>query len=112
MGSCKGLHYNASQKFKCEVLYQDKLVAECFMDKNRLFWASRRGMLELDIILQTFLENTYDELKPAEQALYQGLLGCEDQDLFAWLMGRKEPENKGTATIVTIIRDTQRVFAR
>ncbi len=86
-------------------------MAKCTMDKNRLFWASRRGMLELDIILQTFLENTYDQLKPAEQSLYQHLLGCEDQDLFAWLMGRKEPEDKDTAAIVGIIRDSQRVPA-
>ena len=77
------------------------------MDKNRLFWASRRGMLELDIILQRFLENTYDQLKTEEQALYQHLLGGEDQDLFAWLMGREEPEDKGTATIVAIIRASQ-----
>lgn len=86
-------------------------MAECTMDKNRLFWASRRGMLELDIILQTFLENAYDDLKPAEQSLYQLLLGCEDQDLFAWLMGREEPEDKDTATIITIIRDSQRAPA-
>ena len=86
-------------------------MAECIMDKNRLFWASRRGMLELDIILQTFLENAYDQLKPAEQSLYQHLLGCEDQDLFAWLMGREEPEDKDTATIIAIIRDSQRAPA-
>ncbi|OUS11840.1 hypothetical protein A9Q89_07595 [Gammaproteobacteria bacterium 53_120_T64] len=78
------------------------------MDKNRLFWASRRGMLELDIILQTFLEAAYDQLQPAEQLLYQDLLGCEDQDLFAWLMGRDIPEDKNTASIIAIIRASQR----
>lgn len=77
------------------------------MDKNRLFWASRRGMLELDIILQAFLENSYDQLQPAEQLLYQQLLGCEDQDLFTWLMGRTVPEDEDTATIVAIIRASQ-----
>ncbi len=79
------------------------------MNKNRLFWASRRGMLELDIILQTFMEHSYDQLKYEEQLLYQELLGCEDQDLFAWLMGRCEPEDKNTAIIITIIRACQRV---
>lgn len=82
-----------------------------FMDKNRLFWASRRGMLELDIILQTFLENTYDQLKPEEQLLYHDLLGCEDQNLFAWLMGREEPQDKGTGKIIAIIRSSQHVPA-
>ena len=111
MCSCSGLHYNATRRFRCELLHRDQSVAECIMDKNRLFWASRRGMLELDIILQTFLENTYDQLKPAEQSLYQHLLGCEDQDLFAWLLGREEPEDKDTATIIAIIRDSQRAPA-
>jgi len=78
------------------------------MEKSRLFWASRRGMLELDIILQTFLEEAYDQLKPAEQALYQHLLGEEDQDLFTWLMGREVPEDKNTATIIALIRTSQR----
>ena len=81
------------------------------MDKNRLFWASRRGMLELDIILQTFLEEAYDQLEPEEQSLYQHLLGGEDQDLFAWLMGRSVPEDKNTATIIAIIRASQRAHA-
>ena len=77
------------------------------MDKKRLFWASRRGMLELDIILQAFLDCTYDKLKPEEQLLYHDLLGCEDQDLFAWLMGREEPQDEATATIIAIIRSSQ-----
>lgn len=82
------------------------------MDKNRLFWASRRGMLELDIMLQRFLENTYDQLKPEEQLLYQHLLACEDQDLFAWLMNREEPEDQDTARIIAIIRASQHASTR
>ena len=32
------------------------------MEKNRLIWASRRGMLELDLMLQPFVEQHYDQL--------------------------------------------------
>ena len=81
------------------------------MDKDRLFWASRRGMLELDIILQAFLETTYDQLQSEEQLLYQDLLNCEDQDLFAWLMAREEPQDEATATIIAMIRASQRAPA-
>ena len=81
------------------------------MNKNRLFWASRRGMLELDIILQAFLDTAYDQLTPEEQLLYQGLLGCEDQDLFAWLMGRETPRDEAAATIIAIIRSSQHASA-
>jgi len=111
VGSCTGLHYNATGNLRVNCFLGDQSVVERTMDKNRLFWASRRGMLELDIILQTFLEEAYDELKPEEQSLYQHLLGCEDQDLFAWLMGRNVPEDQDTARIVAIIRGSQRAPA-
>jgi antitoxin CptB len=32
------------------------------MDHNRLKWAARRGMLELDLILQPFVEKVYPTL--------------------------------------------------
>ncbi|MGB2041675.1 MAG: succinate dehydrogenase assembly factor 2, partial [Porticoccaceae bacterium] len=41
------------------------------MNKNRLMWASRRGMLELDLILQPFVENTYDSLAEDDQLRFE-----------------------------------------
>jgi antitoxin CptB len=52
------------------------------MNKNRLMWASRRGMLELDLILQPFVENTYDSLSEHDQLRFEALLEREDQQLF------------------------------
>lgn len=75
------------------------------MDKKRLIWACRRGMLELDLILEPFLQNVYSDLEPDDQLLYQKLLKEEDQDLFAWLMGHKDPESPELLRIVSIIRD-------
>jgi antitoxin CptB len=75
------------------------------MDKNRLFWGSRRGMLELDLVLMPFIENVYPALDEADQLLYQQLLEEEDQDLFAWFMRRSDPENTDLLRIVTIIRE-------
>ena len=56
---------------------------------RKLCWRSRRGMLELDLLLPPFTRNAYPGLPPEEQARYRQLLACEDQDLFAWLMRRK-----------------------
>lgn len=75
------------------------------MDKNRLFWGSRRGMLELDLVLMPFIENVYPTLDETDQLLYQQLLEEEDQDLFAWFMRRSDPENTDLLRIVTIIRE-------
>ncbi len=73
------------------------------MDKNRLLWASRRGMLELDLILQPFAENVYSQLSPDDQQRYEQLLDCEDQDLFSWLLRSKVPEDAQIRQIIDII---------
>jgi len=77
------------------------------MEKNRLFWGSRRGMLELDLILLPFLEKIYPSLSEEDQKRYQDLLECEDQDMFAWFLRREDPEDKEILKIVQIIRDTR-----
>ena len=76
------------------------------MEKNRLFWGSRRGMLELDLILMPFLENRYPTLSASDQQLYCKLLEEQDQDLFAWFLQRKDPDDPNLLRIVNIIRDS------
>ncbi|MCV6604910.1 MAG: succinate dehydrogenase assembly factor 2 [Porticoccaceae bacterium] len=77
------------------------------MDKNRLFWGSRRGMLELDLILLPFVEQIYPTLEQQDKERYQQLLEEQDQDLFAWLMKRTDPDDSELLKIVRIIRDTR-----
>lgn len=59
------------------------------MDQNRLRWAARRGMLELDLLFNAFLDGHCDQLNEEEIRAFSRLLGCEDQELYAWLMGRE-----------------------
>lgn len=77
------------------------------MEQNRLRWASRRGMLELDLILQPFVEDGYLSLSAAEQLHFQRLLQCEDQDLFAWFLGHGEPADDELKTIVKLVLDAR-----
>ncbi|GIX30483.1 MAG: hypothetical protein KatS3mg124_0955 [Porticoccaceae bacterium] len=77
------------------------------MDINRLKWASRRGMLELDLLLLPFVEQIYPQLSGEDQARFHRLLACEDQDLFRWLLDREEPEDPDLARIVAVIRGTR-----
>jgi antitoxin CptB len=74
------------------------------MDKNRLFWGSRRGMLELDLVLMPFVENIYPSLAQADKERYWALLDEEDQDLFVWFMRRSDPDDPELLKIVEIIR--------
>lgn len=72
-------------------------------ERNRLFWHSRRGMLELDLLLLPFLEQCYEDLSPANKAAYQRLITGEDQDLFLWLMQRQPVGDTELQTIVDLI---------
>ena len=78
------------------------------MNKNRLMWASRRGMLELDLILQPFVENTFDSLPENDQLRFEALLEREDQQLFLWLMKREQPTDPDTQRIVQIIHESRK----
>lgn len=74
------------------------------MEKNRLRWATRRGMLELDLVLEPFLENHYDTISEEEQQLFCELLEEQDQDMFNWFIHRQTPEDGNMRRIVELVR--------
>ncbi|ARN75347.1 succinate dehydrogenase assembly factor 2 [Oceanicoccus sagamiensis] len=81
-------------------------------DYNRLLWASRRGMLELDLIMVPFVENCFKSLDELNQQRFINLLESEDNDLFAWFLGRGLPEDPELAAIVQQIIDYSRSKAQ
>ncbi|WP_417517133.1 succinate dehydrogenase assembly factor 2 [Marinobacter sp.] len=72
-------------------------------DFKRLWWHSRRGMLELDVLLIPFLEEAYLGLDVEDQERYKKLLSCEDADMFEWFMQRSSPDDADLQRIVDII---------
>ncbi|MEM9256813.1 MAG: succinate dehydrogenase assembly factor 2 [Pseudomonadota bacterium] len=71
---------------------------------NRMRWAARRGMLELDLVLEPFLRDGYQDLTPEERGQFALLMTCEDQELYAWLLQREHPTDPGLGAIVQKIR--------
>jgi antitoxin CptB len=69
-------------------------------DYKRIYWASRRGMLELDLILLPFVEHRLRELDDVDQRRYVTLLECEDTELFAWFMRSQRPADPELTRIV------------
>ena len=55
---------------------------------NRAKWASRRGLLELDLLLSPFVAEAFRELNAVLRQDYRELLFQDDQDLMEWIMGR------------------------
>ncbi|MCP9338301.1 FAD assembly factor SdhE [Stutzerimonas xanthomarina] len=72
---------------------------------NRLFWQSRRGMLELDVLLVPFVKEVYPQLDEENQRRYRKLLSSEDQDMFGWFMERAVPEDEDLRLMVRMILD-------
>jgi antitoxin CptB len=67
---------------------------------NRMRWAARRGMLELDLVLEPFVTGRYADLDEGDRQSFQQLLLSEDQDLFAWFLRRELPPEGELADIV------------
>ena len=70
----------------------------------RLRWRCRRGLLELDLVLLRFLEQTYSTLNAAEQQIFQELLALPDQTLLAYLNASQTPPNPELKNIVAKIQ--------
>ena len=72
-------------------------------ERKQVYWHSRRGMLELDLLLVPFVTGHFDSLPEDLQTQYQSLLRCEDQDIFAWLLLREPPGDPQLEEIIRII---------
>lgn len=72
--------------------------------RAKLKWHCRRGMRELDLLLEDFLEHRFEALPPTEQDAFARLLDCRNEDLMDWLMEGGDPQNEQLAGIVRQIR--------
>ncbi len=75
------------------------------IEENRLYWRSRRGLLELDLVLPGFVRQCYAGMQPEQQACYRRLLECEDQDILSWIQGLSRPQDAELAALIDLIRD-------
>lgn len=78
------------------------------LEAKRVRWHSRRGMLELDVLLLPFAEQVYSTLSAADQAIYRRLLECEDPDLFTWFMEHQTPPDAELEAMVNRILERAR----
>lgn len=74
------------------------------IDKSRLLWACRRGMLELDLLFLPFVNEVFEELSDSEKFTFQRLLECSDPELFVWFMGDKTCPDLELKKMIDVIR--------
>jgi len=71
---------------------------------ERARWRCRRGLLELDIVLQRFMDRHYTQLSAAELQQFDTLLDLPDNDLWDMITARKEAEDKSLQPVLRLLQ--------
>lgn len=82
----------------------DEQTTQGEMRLKRLRWLSRRGMRELEILLERFLLRESEPLTGGGWPEFEALLDCEDDRLWDWFQGRSDAESKPFEEIIAAIR--------
>jgi antitoxin CptB len=64
-------------------------VAE--VEERRARWHCRRGMLELDLVLNRFMDRHYGSLNAAQRRAFDELLELQDHELWEVIAGLAPP---------------------
>jgi len=67
---------------------------------GRMRWRCRRGMRELDQLLERYLDRRWSQAEPSERAAFERLLSCEDDQLWRWFLSRTIPEDAELYAVV------------
>ena len=73
-------------------------------EDDRIRWHCRRGLLELDLVLNQFLEGRFNQLTTEQKGALTRLLDLPDNDLLDLVMGRAETDDASCAEIVSMLR--------
>jgi antitoxin CptB len=72
---------------------------------NRLRWRCRRGMKELDVLLERYLRHEWTRAPASERAAFLRLLELPDPELAAYCLGRALPGDPEFVALVGRLTD-------
>ncbi len=71
---------------------------------NRLRWrCTRRAMLEMDLLLGKFLDESFAKLNPAQAEAFVELADLEDLELWPFINGSVECRNAVQAEVIAML---------
>ncbi|MEI8384491.1 MAG: succinate dehydrogenase assembly factor 2 [Nitrosomonadaceae bacterium] len=73
---------------------------------ERARWRCRRGLLELDIVLERFMDKHYTQLSDKDLQKFNRLLDMSDNDLWDMVTSRKEPEDASLRPLLGLLQAT------
>ena len=83
-------------------------MTEQAVEFAELRWRCRRGMLELDILLNAYLEERFETLSPEQNAAFGAILDYPDQVLFDLLMGNMQSSDARINSLISDIKAASR----
>lgn len=73
-------------------------------DTARLRWRCRRGVKELDVLMEHFLVEHLPRLAPAQMAALGRMLDANDPDLMDWIMERQPAPDADYLPLLQMLR--------
>lgn len=58
------------------------------MSRKELRWRQRRGMKELDVLLERYFNRHHETASPEDRAAFSRLLEREDPEIWLWIVGQ------------------------
>jgi antitoxin CptB len=74
------------------------------VELKRLHWRCRRGMRELDQLLERWLDGQWTQSSEDERAVFLRLLDSEDDRLWRWFLGHEVAPDDALDSLVQRIR--------
>lgn len=78
------------------------------LDRSRLVWKSRRGMLELDLLFSKFVRDKLDTLSLQQKLTFNELLNCEDDYLFRLIMNVEAAPSSPVQELIAMLQQLNR----
>lgn len=73
--------------------------------KRLKFRSWHRGFKEADLILGHFADARLDRLAEDQIAAYERLIEEPDQDIYDWILGRREPPPEHDTEVLAMLRE-------
>ncbi len=70
---------------------------------NKVIWASRRGLLELDLLLEPFIRSEFNKMSDFDQSHLYEFLKLDDDELFDFFLGSKEVPQQFLAVVSEVL---------
>lgn len=74
---------------------------------KRLRWRCRRGMRELDVLFNAYLDRAWPTASDEERGVFLQLMDCEDDRLWRWFMGYEDVPDANLRALVECMRSLQ-----